>query len=326
MMRFFGLLPVRDEADILDQTLSRALAWADELHVYDTGSSDETWEIVQDHAARDPRVRPMKKQPVFFSETHLRSHMFDVARRAMEAGDWFLRMDADEFHHVQPPEFVKQCMRPHETLAYHQYYDFRLLESEVESWNRGEETIADRHRPVEERRRHYTVSRYSEPRLCRYRDTMQWPAGISFPYNAGYVARERLPIRHYPHRDPAQLRRRCQLRALMMGDPTHDKSSYLHWLEEDWKQFVTADGLPELHYWQPGEALPLVRQTGHLKQGGARLLQRLVHAGLLPFLDKRRKKFGPADGPVPLPEWMIKKLQTSAGQREPGKTEESFLN
>ena len=140
-MRFHCLLPVRDEADIIGQCLGSLLAWADAIYIFDTGSVDLTWEIVQDFASKDNRVRPLKKDLVFFSETRLRGWMFNQARSSMQAGDWFLRVDADEFHHISPPEFVKSAMRKHETLAYHQYYDFRLLESEVKAWQAGDETF-----------------------------------------------------------------------------------------------------------------------------------------------------------------------------------------
>ncbi|HYF37471.1 MAG TPA: glycosyltransferase family 2 protein, partial [Prosthecobacter sp.] len=216
-MRFHVLLPVRDEADIIRQCLRHLLGWADRICVFDTGSVDDTWEIVQAVAAEDERVVPLRKEAVYFSEPKLRGWIFHQARQHMRTGDWFVRADADEFHHVPPPEFVRTRLRPHETIAYHQYYDFRLTGSEVELWEEGKETLADRARPIEERRRWYTMSEYSEPRLCRYRESMQWPPTVSFPFNAGYVARTRLPIRHYPHRDPVQLERRCLLRAVMMA-------------------------------------------------------------------------------------------------------------
>ena len=191
--QFSALLPVRDEADIIGQCLGHLLTWADAIYVFDTGSVDNTWEIVQDFAVRDKRVVPLKKEPVYYSETRLRGWMFHQARQKMRDGDWFLRVDADEFYHIPPPEFVKTRMRKCETIAYHQYYDFRLTESEVKAWEEGRETLADRERPIEERRRWYTPSIYSEPRLCRYRETMQWPPTVSFPFNAGFLARERLP-------------------------------------------------------------------------------------------------------------------------------------
>nr|MBA2435799.1 glycosyltransferase [Chthoniobacterales bacterium] len=88
-MRFHCLLPVRDEADVVAQCLTALLAWSDSIYVFDTGSVDHTWEIVQDFAARDKGVIPLRKEPVYFSESRLRGWMFHQARQQMREGDWF---------------------------------------------------------------------------------------------------------------------------------------------------------------------------------------------------------------------------------------------
>jgi glycosyltransferase involved in cell wall biosynthesis len=311
-VKFICVLPVRDEADIIGHCLEHLLKWASSIYVFDTGSVDQTWEIVQDFAGRDQRVKPLKKEPVYFSETRLRGWMFHQAREELDNGDWFLRVDADEFHHVPPPEFVATRLRRHETIAYHQYYDFCLLQSEVNKWERGEESLADRGRPIESRRRWYTLSLYSEPRLCRYRRTMQWPPTVSFPYNAGFVALNRLPIRHYPHRDPVQLARRCRLRAVMMADKENrqnwSRQELHHWAETEWRKFITPDNGPGLMYWQPGAELPMPESTNHLAPSHIRLSQRFAHAFLLPWLDRRRPRW-PEDGyPQRIPKEVIDKL------------------
>ena len=66
--------------------------------------------------------------------------------------------------------------------------------------------------------------------MFRYRRHISWNAPGAFPRNAGYVARERISIRHYPHRDPEQMERRHRLRAGMLklnGGP------FAHWKLED---------------------------------------------------------------------------------------------
>ncbi len=311
-MKFHCLLPVRDEADIISQCLEKQLEWADHIYVYDTGSVDETWEIVQATAARDRRVIPLKRDPVYFSETRLRGWLFHQARQKMRNGDWFLRVDADEFHHIPPPEFVRTRLKKHETIVYHQYYNFVLREPDVRDWEEGRETLADRSRPIEERRQWYETSVYAEPRLCRYRDTMAWPPFVSFPYNAGYVARERLPIRHYPHRDPVQLERRCRLRAMMMADAENrsnwSKPELHHWSEREWRRFITPVDAEGLCYWAPGSALPEVRQLNHLAAKPVRIVQRLAHAFLLPILDRTRDAWPEEARPQPIPLDLIKKL------------------
>lgn len=312
-MKFICLLPVRDEADIIGQCLDHLLAWSDEVFVFDTGSVDDTWEIVHDFASRDRRVVPLRKEPVYFSETRLRGWMFHQARSTLKTGDWFLRVDADEFHHIPPPEFVKTRLRRHESIVYHQYYNFALRQSEVEAWESGKESLADRKRPIEERRQWYTISEYSEPRLCRYRETMRWPPTVSFPFNAGYLAEPRLPIRHYPHRDPAQLERRCRLRAVMMADQ-ENRSNWTspelhHWAEQEWRKFVTPDGDPALRHWQPGTPLPEVHQTNHLASAPKRLVQRLVHACALPLLDRLRPTWPDGTVPQPISPEVVRKLE-----------------
>jgi glycosyltransferase involved in cell wall biosynthesis len=306
-MSFHVLLAVRDEADIIGQCLDHLLTWADAVYVFDTGSLDETWEIVQQFAAADKRVVPLKKQAVFFSEKRVRGWIFEQARRQMREGDWFIRADADEFHHIAPPEFVRTRMRRHETIACHQYYDFRITSAETEDWEKGRETPADRKRPIEERRRWFTMSDYTEPRLCRYRGSMQWPETVSFPYNAGYVAVERLPIRHYPQRDPVQLARRCGLRAIMMAD--QDNACNRHWAQADWRQHIVAGNLTGLRYWKPGTALPEPHFTNHLAPLPQRALQRITHAWFLPLLDKFRPGYSAAGAPRPIPEELLRKLE-----------------
>lgn len=311
-MRFHVLLPVRDEADIIGQCLAHLLKWADAVYVFDTGSVDESWELVQDAARHDKRVIPLKKDAVFFSETRLRGWMFNQVRSQMRDGDWFLRADADEFHHIPPPEFVRSRLRLHETIAYHQYYDFKLTESEVADWEAGRESFADRARPIEDRRRWFTLSSYSEPRLCKYRSTMRWPPTVSFPFNAGFVAKERLPIRHYPHRDPAQLHRRCRLRAIMMADQENrsnwSRPELHHWTEGEWRRLVTRDDSSGLHFWGKGSELPDGRFFGHVRQPHIRLLQRIIHSCLLPLLDRQRPKW-PMDGyPQRIPDEIAREL------------------
>jgi len=314
-MRFHTLLPIRDEADIIQQCLEHLLTWADTIHVFDTGSVDNTWEIVLETATKDSRIIPMRKESVYFSETRLRGYMFHHAREQMHDGDWFLRVDADEFHHIPPPEFVKTYLQKHETIVYHQYYNFCLTQQEVEAWERGEEKISDRQRPIADRRRYFKPSYYSEPRLCRYRSTMKWPITASFPVNAGFLAKERLPIRHYPNRDPIQLDRRCRLRTIMMADAENQKNwanpEQHHWSESDWRRFVIKNDDPDLQYWQSGTELPHYQFTNHLRSIHIRLTQRLVHAFLLPMLDAKRPSFPNDAFPKSIPDniqWALKQL------------------
>lgn len=301
-MKLVALLPVRDESDVIAQSLKRLLEWADRIYVYDTGSVDGTWEIVNDLAVIDKRVVPVIREPVYFSDTLVRRYLFEVARNDLRTGDWFARVDADEFHHVDPRVFIRERVGKLEGVIYHQYYDFCLLASEAERLATAKAIEDERRNPIEQRRRHYIVMRYAEPRFCRYRETMRWGPDCSFPFNAGFVARARIPIRHYPRRDPLQLAKRCALRSVMIRDPVSRQNwrnpEEHHWWKTDWKQFVTPDAEPGLRRWQPGEELPEVRQQNHLKRGAVRAVQYVLHRYLVRWVDR----FRPLDGLIePMP-------------------------
>lgn len=302
---------LRDEEDIIAQNFDHLLTWIDALYVLDLGSTDRTWEIVQDYARRDPRIVPYLHRPILYND-NLRAVLFDQFRDRFSPGDWVMKIDADEFYHVAPPQFVKERLRAGETSVHLQWYFFRLTQEEVEAYESGRVSIEeDRRRPIDQRRRYYKISEYSEPRMFRYRPSMQWPEDVSFPYNAGFVARERIPIRHYPHRDPQQMARRFRLRSAMMKLNAHAGG---HWKLDDWRKEVIdlqADPTGNTESTRPGEGLNVLSQLAggslhhlpagqtlveaplynHLNDWKQRFQQRVVHPLLLPLLDRRRRRY-----------------------------------
>ena len=307
-MRFHGLMLLRDEEDVIAETLTHLLTWIDVLHVYDLGSTDQTWEIVQHFAARDTRIQPFKHLPTVYHDG-LRCVLFDRFRSGFENGDWILKIDGDEFYPIPPPQFVKERLQPDEGLVHLQWYFFRLTTDETAAYESGSIPInEDRKRSIIDRRRYYKVSQYSEPRMFRYRPTMQWPSTTHWPYNAGLLARERIPVLHYPHRDPIQLSRRFALRSAMMR---RNAAAGGHWKTNDWHGELVdnqtgialgaekGEGLSggygidsgPLLYWPLGTILPEVSIYQHLPSIPKRTLQRLIYSALLPVLDSRRPSF-----------------------------------
>lgn len=134
MPGFHALLVVRDEADILPQTLPALLVWADSVHVFDTGSTDGTWEFVNDTAAREPRLRCVGREEVLFSVGGVTSWFFDRVRGGFRRGDWIVRADADEFYHMPPPDFVRARLSPAEGRVYGAHYDFQFTLGEWRDW------------------------------------------------------------------------------------------------------------------------------------------------------------------------------------------------
>jgi hypothetical protein len=290
-MRFHGIMLTRDDEDIIGECLAHALKWCDAIYVYDTGSTDRTWEIVNEFALKNPQVVPFKhERPAMLLESGLRGYVFQQFRDRAKAGDWFAQIDTDEFFHVLPPDFVRDHLRRGETGVYNHLFEFRITQSELAKFEAGDPAPFDRTRPIAELRRHYNILKHSEPRMFRYRRGMQWEPTEPYPWNMGFVARARVPIRHYPHRDPIQLQQRSAMRRLMAPLAS---ANWTHWQRADWREFLADDNDPELHYWRPGDELTPIQ---HRKAAPPlkRTAQWIAHRFLLPILDSRRPKY-PAD-------------------------------
>jgi hypothetical protein len=323
-MRFHGLMVLRDEQDILVENLNHLLSWADTIFILDTGSTDGSWEIVQEMAKKDKRIVPFKQTPYIFSDI-LRGYVFHQYRDRFDPGDWVLRVYADEFYAVTPPQFVQQRMRPLETAVWLQWYYFRILQHEVDNYESGKVDLQkDRLRPIAERRRYYKISEYAEPRMFRYRRGLRWPETESFPYHAGFVSRQRIPVRHYPHRDPLQMQARFNLRAQMVKLEAVRRGPD-HWKVQDWRaEIMDETGKPgmttrgiaaepgidtgPLLYWKPGTPWQEQPMTNHLTKPLRRIVQRIMHPALLPILDPRHPGWSPAFEPPKIPEEMQPRL------------------
>lgn len=259
-MAFHGIMVLRDEGDIIAQTLEHLMTWCDSLTLLDTGSTDGTWDLVHEAARRDRRITPLARTPVTF-HNGLRAAVFQRARHRFHPGDWIARLDADEFYHAPPPLFIRERLRPAEGRIFGLMYDFLLTRRESAAWDRGEESLADRARPIEHRRTRYVVQDFPEPRLFRYRKRMSWPADAYVPCRGGLIARARVQIRHYRWRDPVQAAQRCALRRA-----THLSGNRVgaHWDLNDWREWLANDDDPRLLRHTPGAPLPDPALTNHL--------------------------------------------------------------
>lgn len=302
-VRFHALLIVRDEGDIIAQTLDHLLGWGDALYVYDTGSHDETWEIVRERAARDDRLVLMGCQPVVF-HAGVRAMLFERYRGRFEPGDWIARVDADEFYDIVPPEFVRQRVKPFEQLVCGQLYDFVLLRREAKAWEQGRD---DRSQPIEDRRRHYIINDYPEIRLFRYRRSLRWPASHQVPMNLGPVARARIPIRHYRWRDPHQARQRWALRMAMQ---TIMPIGGTHWNIPRWQDRLRRTDDPLVFHWPKGQPLPTITDDRRVESPSRRFMLRLrQRLGLVALFDRLAPGFDPDWQPDPLPPSISQEIE-----------------
>ena len=217
-----GLCLVKNEADVIAQTLHAASRWCDHIYVFDNGSSDGTWEIVQQIARDLPAVVPFKSDGKPFTDS-LRGEILRHYRSRARAGDWWAIIDADEFYIDDPRAFLAQVPDRFRAV-WPQIYSFLFTDIDANAWRQDPSRYAPE-LPLDERLRHYVLGDYTELRFFRHE-----PALTDVPGDLRPIYPERIRLRHYGYRSPDQIRIRLETRRepMLRGEFIHEKRS--NWL------------------------------------------------------------------------------------------------
>jgi len=228
-MKIFGLCLVKNEADIAEETLPKALKWCDKIFVFDTGSTDKTWETILKLNKKYPNIVPYKKELRAFRD-ELRAEIFNYYRSSASNGDWWCRLDADEIYIDDPKNFLR-CINQTDQVVYslsHQYY---FTEKELAEYQTDQKKFLATE--VEKRLRHYRCN-HSEIRFFKHRKRLKWKNG-TWPRHLGLVASRRIRLKHLQYRSPEQIQLRLETRkaAIQQGYKIFlSYDSETHWREK----------------------------------------------------------------------------------------------
>jgi glycosyltransferase involved in cell wall biosynthesis len=203
----FSMCLVLNEVDIIRQCLLSASQWSDAIFVYDNGSSDGTWEIVQDMARKYPAVVPFKQDSKPFRDS-LRAEIFARYRAQSTENDWWCRLDADELYIDNPREFLGRVPTS-DSVVWSASFQYYFTDREVARY-RSDPTAFDDSVPVERKCRHYKND-WSEPRFFRYRATLKYE-NSDWPSPLGRSHAQRIRLKHFQYRSPSQIEKRLATR------------------------------------------------------------------------------------------------------------------
>ena len=226
-MRIHGMSLVRNESDVIAQSLLAAATWADVIYVFDNGSDDGTWEIVRDLAATHPQIVPFKQDSTPYRQSH-RRELFERYRG--EPGDWWGILDADEFFIDDPREFLAAVPKRFGEVwgASFEYY---FTDVDAARYEQDPAAYADEV-AVSEKCRYY-INNWSEPRFFRDTERVEWPEGDGSPEELGPAYPGRIRLKHYQYRSPQQIERRINSRREALA-----RGSFLHEMLPDWKRAI----------------------------------------------------------------------------------------
>lgn len=263
-VRIHSICLVKNEVDIIAHCLERASRWSDHIYVYDNGSSDGTWETVCSLAS--DRVIPWRQDALPF-RNDLRNKVFNEFVHRSSPGDWWCRLDADEFY-IDDPRSWLRGVRPCHHVVWGVAVEYYLTQTDIEKIDFSAE-IAEVLPDI----RHYRVVN-SEPRFFRYRRGLSWDGEQAWPRHMGLAHPDRIPYRHYKYRSPAQIALRLATRrqATLDGETT-----FGHAVEESWESKISDPKTLEVDQGDETLKIDLRLLPDHRGPLSHRLVKRLMH-------------------------------------------------
>jgi hypothetical protein len=220
-MKIHGICIVKDEVDIVADTLTAALNWCDALYIYDNGSTDGTSEVMSSLARSFPgraQLYPYSTNALFTNK--LRGEVFSYYKHRSTHGDWWCRLDADEFYIDDPAQFLRTVPDNFEQV-WGSSYQFCFTDKDLAIYN--QDPTRYNSIPLEYRIRYYK-NNWSELRFVKHVKHTVWDRHADWPYKMGDIYPTRIRLKHFQHRSPEQIIKRYLIRrpAFHLGIFAHE--------------------------------------------------------------------------------------------------------
>ena len=235
--KIYSLLLVKNEVDIIRESLLSAIKWSDKVIVIDNGSEDATWEIVQEMAQEYSVIVPFMQYKGGF-HIGLRAKAFKAYRHELTRNDWWcVRLDADEFFNEDPRAFLSKLSRCYSTVK-KQSTDYILTKEDI-----AEHTFVGDFSVDKDHITHHLPEKRKERRFVRHSPWLVWSMKWRYPHPLGRTSKECIAVDHYQYRSPQQMQKRFATRQQAKKDGC---GSFLHENGKSWTDYLLSN--QELEY------------------------------------------------------------------------------
>ncbi len=268
-MKIFGICLTKNEEDIVEEVLKKASGWCDYIFVFDTGSTDNTWEKILELSKTFKSIIPYKKETRAYRDD-LRYEVFNFYRHLSKDGDWWCKLDSDEVYIDNPKEFLKRISRFHH-VVWNLSVQFYFTEVDLMEY----ETDPDKYlsSDTEEKLKYYLCN-HSEARFFKYRKRLSWITG-SYPLHVGIVSPNRIRLKHFQYRSPEQIQVRLNTRQEAVKQGHNIFAAYES--EKNWRDKV-ADSKKYNIYNSPEEIILEQNLPRHIEKFPIRLAKYILHS------------------------------------------------
>lgn len=226
-MKIFAMCVVKNEADIIHHSINEAATWADKVIVYDNGSTDGTWQKVNN--MKSSKIIAFKQDHKPYSDG-LRADIFNAFKHELKEDDWWVIQDGDEIYDQSPRKFIEN-----QSGYFHHIngkkIDFCFDLEQLDKLSFTEDFSKDIVLFT-----HYTPAAWSEPRAIRHRSKLVWEEKKIWPAHMGLVCENAINIRHYPLRSANQIKTRWNTRKDVKK---RGGQLFNHWEKEDWRDYYS---------------------------------------------------------------------------------------
>jgi Glycosyl transferase family 2 len=265
-MKIHGLCLVKNEVDVLQETLLSALNWCDHIYIFDNGSDDGSWELIKTLAEQHMQIVPYKQDDVLYTNG-LRADIFNAFRSNAGPQDWWCALDADEFY-IDDPRIFLSKVPGHLQTVWSASLNYYFTDQDAVSYQ--QDTVKFLQTPIQQRLRYY-CNNWGELRFFRHSDGIVWtrtqggfpPAMFTAP-----ACPIRIWLKHYQYRSPDQIERRLLTRRPAMEAST----GFLHEVTPNWSSTIATQ-----------RDAPLEFKDAHPEFAGSSWQERIVPAASLDY-------------------------------------------